>query len=329
MPPEERYLVGAKQLPDGTLDTSRAMYMEVPSSKEKTGENRDKKFISTEESLESLKEPTTEREPYDREKMEEERPYTHYTPAGNIFQVLRFGIQSRNYKNRLNELRPTSGHAEEISKQMCGLRVRQGGSYQTGDSVSLSKFNDSIYIPPGNVLVLVSPDKKVFGEDPSERDSSQGYGHGVKRQVLEGEYEIGNSAAYPNEVLAANIVLPQEIRAIVVDQYTRFLSALSRFTLNNVALYMQERNKNPKTGEDILATARLISEMAGESALVRELEELEATLPSLKWSVEITKKVIAIQKEALKKFVGEGNELNEDTLRSAIGEKFGISFIEK
>ncbi len=188
------------------LDESQEKHM-IDSEKER--EKGSPKVTTTREALKELVDLQTDRREYSFDDVENEKPLTHYSKIGNIFQILRFGIQGNNFKNRLNALREDNPGAEKIGEQISGLRIKQGGSYQGEDSICLSKDCENLTVRPSNVIYLINPNIKTFGNDERERDRESGYGSGIKIQVVEEDYKIGNPTAYSDEVLAANIILPK------------------------------------------------------------------------------------------------------------------------
>ncbi len=269
-----------------------------------------------------------ERGEYSLEDANREKPLMHYSKAGNIFQILRFGIQSNNFKNRFDALREDNPEAEKLAQQMCGLRIKQGGSYQGADSISLSRYAEQMYSPPGNVLYLINPNIKISGVSEEERDPTSGYGHGIKNQEVGEGYKVGNPKAYKDEVLGANVVMPQELRAIVIDKFTNIVSDMGRAVQENAKIFMQERTRNPRASEDLVATAKLLAELVGNEAIATEAKELEGQLATMSYQ-EICTKLIGIQKKALVEFVGTDQKLDSESLQIAIEGRFNIHFIKK
>ncbi|MDO8551910.1 MAG: hypothetical protein Q7S01_00080 [bacterium] len=265
---------------------------------------------------------------YSIENAVREKPLMHYSKAGNIFQILRFGIQSNNFKNRFDALRNGNPGANRLAQQMCGLCIKQGGSYQGADSISLSKFSEKLHTPPGNVLYLVNPRIKTFGDSDAERNPKSGYGHGIKGQLVAGEYAIGNPTAYRDEVLGANAIMPKELRAIVIDKSTSIISDMSRVVQENVKGFMQEKLRNSRASEDLVATAKLLAELAGNADIATKAQELQKQSDTMDYR-EICMKLISLQKKALVELVGTGKNLDEENLRQAIEKRFNIRFITK
>lgn len=284
-------------------------------------------ITTTRQALEELR-ATIERGEYSLEDAEREKPLMHYSKAGSIFQILRFGIQSNNFKNRFDELRKDNPEAEKLAQQMCGLRIKQGGSYQEVDSISLSKYSEQLHTPPGNVLYFINPDIKTFGSSDEERDPTSGYGHGIKSQVVAEEYKVGNPTAYRDEILGANAIMPKELRAIVIDKFTSIISDMSRVAQENAKVFMQEKLRNPRASEDLVATAKLLAELVGNESITSEAQELEKQLATMSYQ-EICTKLISLQKKALAEFVGADKKLDEEGVRQAIESRFGIQFIKK
>jgi hypothetical protein len=252
------------------------------------------------------------------------KPLQHYTKAGNIFQILRFGIQSNNFKNRINDLRANDYAAEAMAKQLCGLRIKQGGSYQGKDSISISNFDASLFVKSGNVLLLIDPATKTFGDD-EPRDASSGYGYGIPLRNVQG-YEIGNPTAYKTEVIAANIVLPEQIKAVVVGPYESILSDMTDVVRQNVSLYLQQRDAR-HAAEDLLATCRLLDSLTEADSLEPEIQALQEHMPSMDHQAIISA-IISLQKRLLQSLVG-AEKLTEQNLRGAIERMFGIKILQK
>lgn len=285
-------------------------------------------ITTTRQAAEELENLQIDRQEYSLEDAKREKPLMHYSKAGNIFQILRFGVQSNNFKNRFDTLRKDNPEAEKLAQQMCGLRIKQGSSYQEVDSISLSRYSEQLHTPPGNVLYFINPDIKTFGGSDEERDPTSGYGHGIKSQVVVEEYKVGNPTAYRDEVLGANAIMPKELKAVVIDKFTSIISDMSRVAQENAKVFMQEKLRNPRASEDLVATAKLLAELAGNEGITAEAQELEKQLTTMSYQ-EIYTKLIGIQKKALAEFVGVDKKLDEESVRQAIESRFGIRFIKK
>ncbi len=285
-------------------------------------------ITTTRQALEELKKTNAERPEYSLEDAKREQPLMHYSKAGNVFQILRFGIQSNNFKNRFDALRKDHPDAEKLARQMNGLRTKQGGSYQEADSISLSKYAEQTFTPPGNVMYLINPDIKTFGATDAERDPTTGYGHGIKSQVVGEEYKVGNPTAYQDEVLGANVIMPGELRAIVIDRQTNVVSDMSRVVQENAKTFMQQKSRNPRAAEDMVATAKLLAELVGNGAITEEAENLRGRLETMEYQ-EMCTAVIGLQKKALAEFVGPDRNPDNDSVQQALTKKFGIKFIKK
>lgn len=285
-------------------------------------------ITTTRQAAEELKSLQINRQEYSIGDAEQEKPLTHYSKAGNIFQILRFGVQSNNFKNRFDGLRENNPKTEKLAQQMCGLRVRQGGSHQEADSISLSRYSEKLYTPPGNILYLINPGIKTFGGSDEERDVASGYGRGIKSRKVAEEYEVGNPMAYHNEVLGANIIMPKELMAVVIDKFTSIIVDMNSVARENVKVFLQEKTRDPRAGEDLVATAKLLAELVEDEDIDNEARELEKQLVTMDYQ-EICTKLIDIQKKALVKFVGAGKKLDEESVRQAIESRFNIRFIKK
>jgi hypothetical protein len=278
-------------------------------------------------SIEEIKHPFTARKPYSSEKAEQERPLTHYTKAGNIFQILRFGVQSNNFKNRVNAIRASDPSLDTIAPEMTGLRIKQGGSYQGRDSISLDQYMANPKVPPGNISIFINPGIKTYGLDSSERDETTGYGHGIVTQGVDGDFKIGNPTAYITELLAANVVPPSDIRAIVIPERTSILRGLADATRENAILYSQTMHQDRQAAkEDLLANCRLLADLSENHPLEDEIDAFAPQIDGMKAN-DIAKSLKNLQTKALQRLVGEDVELTEETLRIAIQEKFNIQFL--
>jgi len=301
----------------------------ISSIQEQMGvEHKGIEITTTRQAVRELENLQVDRPSYSIEDSHRENPLMHYSKAGNIFQILRFGIQSNNFKNRFDTLRKDKPEAEKLATQMCGLRIKQGGSYQEPDSISLSEYSKELPVPPNNILYLINPSIKTFGGDDGERDTTSGYGHGIKTQVVAEEYRVGNRMAYANEILGANAIMPKELRAIVVDKYTSILRDMGLVTQENAKVFLQEKNRNPRASEDLVATAKLLAELVGNESIASEAQELEKQLTTMSYT-EICSKLIGLQKKALAEFIGADKKMDEVSLREAIENKFNIHFISK
>jgi len=286
-------------------------------------ERLDAGLVTTKQAADQLIDIQIDRPEYSLEDASLERPYLHYSRAGNIFQILRFGIQSNNFKNRFENFRDDNPDVEQIAQQMCGLRVI-GASYQEEDSISLSKYSENKIRPlPNKIMFLINRDISVVGEDSNDRDATTGYGYGIKSKVIDGEYKVGNKMAYSDEVLGVNIILPKDLRVMIVGNYTSILSDMSNITRES-----EKYLKKPRAVEDITANPTLLAELTGSDDLIVEINELKNNMKSMDYN-EVSSELFSIQKRALSRFVGIGNKLNEENLRRAIEDRFNIKFIEK
>ncbi|MFC1727267.1 hypothetical protein ACFL0Y_01970 [Patescibacteria group bacterium] len=288
--------------------------------------SRSKKFTRTEDAIKFLKVADNSRVEYSLDTASSEKPLMHYTHGGNLLQILRFGLQSNNFKNQLSEHRASDPELDVIANQISGFRFKQGASYQGKDSISMSLWNENMFAGPGNVLLLVNPDTQVWGlEGPRE---ATGYGHGIKVQKVEGDYEVGNATAYSDEVAACNIIPPVDIRAIVVDKWARILRDMSLIIHEQAKIYSQEKQRDPRrANEDMLANVRLLAALNNDEELQQRADAMEERLPQLAYR-DVAMEVIALQKSGLQKFIGN-RDLNEDNLRQAISERFNIKILEK
>lgn len=304
-----------------SLSPDDPLLSEVTAKKETTGT----KFVTTTQAAEALKSDFVDRPPYTLDQANFEKPHTHYTRPGNIFQILRFGLQSDNFKNRLAPLRAPDSDVDRYARQMCGFRVKPGGSYQGRDSISLSLY-DRNPNQGSDFYLLINPRVQVWGA--GDRDSSTGYGHGIPVRNVNGDYEIGNPTAYKTEVVAGNVVLPEDIRAVVAGPQTNILRDMAQLTQDQALLYSQQKHTNPGlAAENMLANARLLADLSGDAGLAQEADQLSGQLSGLSHR-EVTLGVIALQKKGLQSLVGD-QELTEPNLRSAISRRMNITFIVK
>lgn len=325
---EERRLL----IETGLAGSSSKPMWGLPSpDRENTRREKPKKSIAgvvtVDQAVEALHEQTDTERPSSLVEATEDAPLMHYTMTGNVFQILRFGIQSNNFKNRLNEQRGRDGKAEELAKKMNGLRVKQGGSYQGKDGISLSQFHESMFANSDNLLLLIDPTIPTYGSTKTERDSSTGYGHGIPIQTIEGGYEVGNPTAYSDEVIGINIIPPSHLRAIVIGKNESILRGLNRTVHENTKLYVQQRSRNEHVAEDVLATPRLLAEWVSSEVMEARINELQKRMPEMS-SNDIAKEVNAIQRELIAEFTGE-ERATEEGLRKAIEDKFGIRIFGK
>ena len=144
---------------------------------------KERGFVRTEEALGFIKTLDTSRPDYFLDDAITEKPLTHYTHGGNLLQILRFGLQSNNFKNRLSEHRAADPNLDAVAKEMSGFRFKQGASYQGKDSISMSVWSENAHTGPRNVLLLVNPDTQIWGL--GEQRETTGYGHGIKvREII-------------------------------------------------------------------------------------------------------------------------------------------------
>jgi hypothetical protein len=284
-----------------------------------------KGFVRTEDSIGFLKSLDTSRSEYSLATARSERPFTHYTHGGNVLQILRFGLQSNNFKNRLSDYR-TDPQVDEVVKQLSGFRFKQGASYQGKDSISLSMWGDNMYAGPRGVLLLIDPATEVWGLD-GQRDAT-GYGHGIGVHEVEGGYEVGNATAYKSEVVACNVIPPVDIRAIVVGKSARILSDMRTMLSEQAKLYSQAKHRDvAKANEDMLANVRMLANLTNDAELQQRTNDLEPQLSTLPYT-DVVREVATLQREGLQRFVGE-KDLTEDTLRQAISERFNVQLLEQ
>lgn len=325
-------VMGATRLPNGELDYSRAAVVTLPAAQAGPGTVKEavaKKDLPLQQrfqlAVDEIKSGSAPEQAYTLETAEREKPFTHYTNPGNIFQILRFGLQSANFKNRVDALRVTDPKLDDVAKQLSGLRFKTGGSYQGVDSISLGLYSSDT-VRNQDLVLLVDPDTTVFGLDPSHRTAS-GYGHGIEPTEIDGGFDIRNPTAYQNEVVAANIVPPSEIKGVIINDRASILSGLRNLTREHVALYQQTKNTDPQaTKESLFANSRLIASLSGEPDAEAKIEALESHIDTMP-TVDIIQSLNVLQRDLLKGFVGRDRQLNESTVREAIQSKFGIRLL--
>jgi MoxR-like ATPase len=122
--------------------------------------------------------------------------------------------------------------------------------------------------------------------------------------------------------------MPKELRAVVIDKFTSIISDMSRVVQENAKVFMQEKLRSPRASEDLISTAKLLAELAGNESIVAEAQELEKQLATMSYQ-EICTKLIGIQKMALAEFVGKDKKLDEESVRQTIESRFGIKIIKK
>lgn len=321
---ENKNIVGIVRQKFSTEESARSAVMHA---RERVAKALKANIVTTHELVQTSDDAFAERAPYSFDAAHVEQPLMHYTHAGNIFQILRFGIQSNNFKSRINVYRATDERAEQFAQQMNGLRVKQGGSYQNADSISLSKFSEDYYAPPNNILFLVNPAVPVIGDAAHERDAKAGYGSGITSQTVGAEYAVGNSAAYKTEVLGINAIMPKDLRAIVINKHTSLLAGIRESVMQNAMLYVQERKRNPRAAEDVTATLALLAALIGNEELQKEVKDLRVQMVDMDIR-SITMAMGELQNKILQVFVGD-NKLSEFSLREALQEKFHIQFLYK
>jgi hypothetical protein len=284
------------------------------------------------EALDRLSVPVgEERLAYTAEDANAEQPYTHYSGAQHIFGILSYGIQSRGFKERLNAERATNPQADTIGRHTANRQDQKGASYQTDDSVCLGWYDESKFVPNRSVIFLVSPHVWTLGADSSDRNA-EGYGYGItERQV--GDYTIGNDKAYQYEELAAGVVLPADLRAVVVGPYSSILRESTNLLRirEHAGQYTWDRGVNAEGAaaaahESLMASSRLLAAIVGDPDIHSEVETIAAQAPS-QGSSEIAKALYGLHKKALQRFVGDEVPLTEKSLRTAISKRFNINFI--
>ena len=320
---QREFYVGAKILPNGTLDLRKAARWLGPATEVvPTIKNLHQQFDTAVEEIKRFPSPKA---PLTHEAIDILKPYTHYTSPGNIFQILRFGIQSGNFKNRLSAMRTTDPSIDMFAEQMSGFRFKQGSSYQGKDSICLAMFSERS-IGRANLQILIDPSIKVFGEMQEERTKT-GYGHGIDPGEGAEGFEISNRIAYQTEVLAANIVPPSSIKGIVIHKNTHILYGLSDVTRNNVLAYNQAKRNDPGAAkEDLLANSRLIAALSNDANAEKDIDEFSNHIETMTHN-ELLASLNTLQKNLLKKFVGEEKAFNETAVREAIENKFGFKFV--
>ena len=324
------FLVGVRKKEDGSMDYSLAARLLPVEQGNDAREHivHAAHEVCTEEHIAAeLVSPYVDRDAYTLEDAKEEQPYTHYSHAGNVFQILRFGIQSNHFKERFNALRADDDSTEALAQQMNGLR-NKGASYQAADGISLSMYDDALYSKQDSVLFLIDPDIPVLGEKEDERDASLGYGHGIPEQTVDGRYAVGNPTAYKDEVIGINVIHPKELRAMVLQSGATIKSHLHKTLRATVQEYVRQRHRRPEAVEDVLADVRLLNEMSDAPVLTEDDLRVATDMLPKQAQGDVYKTVSGLYKQALASFVGKESFQDID-LRNALSQKFGISSHEK
>lgn len=287
-------------------------------------------IMNMQRALQLIVDPMPNFPEYSLEMAQAEKPHTHYTNPGNIFQILRFGIQSNYFKTRLNDLRASDPRASKIAPMVSGMKHKKGGSYQRKDSISLSAYSPKAYLYASDAVFFIDPNIETVGSKPDDREKT-GYGHGIRTRIIEDEFYVGNETAYKDELLAINFVPPQHINGVLLGNQASILGGLRDVTTKNVKLFLQARNGGESLTEDLLATPRLIASMTADPSLELEIIALAGELTenaTLTFS-DVYTRVSSLQRKALSKFVGDGQQVNESSLREAMQQKFGLKFLSK
>jgi hypothetical protein len=249
--------------------------------------------------------------------------FTHNTAAGNIFQILEFGISSESHKERMRNTIPASTSQEF----MCGIRVKAGSSYQTKDSICLSIPDGKYFAKGQDITFLADPSLPVYGLKADERDPSLGYGHGIRQTITPEGLAVGNSTAYKDEVLAAGNIGPSRLLAVVVPEHLKISSSFGMHFHNLAAQYQQNKSRDPHAAEDLLATAKLVADKTGSADLIGKLRMLEQALPSMPLN-HIPKEYTPLLEEALRRFANE-KTLSEEGLRGSLVKCYRIPIINR
>jgi|GEM_PF-7001762 len=279
-----------------------------------------------EAALDEIKSGPLPKAPYSLEQADQEQPFTHYTQPGNIFQILRYGIHSNNFKNRLDEARQQDGALDAVAPQISGSHFQKGASYQGKDSISLGEY-DPRDVRTRELVFLVDPETPVFGLRPEERDASTGYGHGIVAPEIDGDFKIGNPTAYPTEVLAANIIPPSRIKGVSMHDKASIVRNLRDLTQNSAVQYSQPASPDREAAkENLMANTRLIASLTQNPETVARVDALADQIDTMSTSERI-RALHSLQRSSLQEIVGQDVPLTESALRSAIERTFGVTII--
>jgi len=277
------------------------------------------------------------RREYSAEDAKKEKPLTHYSGTKNLFQILRFGIHSANFKNRINSLRLEDKNLDELLPYIRTPGVATCG-YQGCDSISLNTF-EPLGLPKswqlGEVkkcLFLVNSEIEVWGLNPDERGEQNNHATTIKRKLGIGNYRIGNEAASRDEVLAVNIIKPADILAVIMpdERSVSVLDNIRELSHEYVNYYLRERKYRGKEDIDsikqlVLADLWVMADVSKDDALTKNVKTVWDELDKIE-DREVLEKVLKLQDEVLGSFIDE-REVSEENLRMAISKKFGITLI--
>lgn len=303
---------------------------------EKVSTEEDKINIKLQEAIKDITDNHPNRQEYSVEDARKEKPFTHYSNTKNLFQILRFGIHSANFKNRINTFGLDDKNLDELLPYMRTPGVATCG-YQEGDSISLNTF-EPIGLPKswqlGRVkryLFLVNSKTEIWGLNPDERDDLNGHGTAIKKLSI-GGYRIGNDSAGKDEVLAMNIIKPADIRAVVMpdEESVSVLDNIRELSSEYVKYYLRERKYNSKENIDnikqlFLADLWVMADVSRDERLKKEVKTVWDELDKIE-DEKVLGKLSKLQDEVLESFI-DGREISEENLRMAISKKFGITLI--
>ena len=306
----------------------------VVNNEKKVSIEEDKINIKLQEAVKEIIDNNPDRQEYSGEDAQREKPLTHFSSTKNLFQILRFGIQSGNFKDRAKALDPENTELDRLIPYM-RTPVTSTCGYQGRDCISLNTFEAS-GLPTSNqlgeqLLFLVNPDIETWGLNPDERGGDNGHGTSIKNISI-GDYKIGNSGAGKYEVLTVGIIKPADIRAVVIpdEESVSVLDNIREFSSKYVEHYLQERKYKGKEDTDrmkkrLLEDLWIMADVSKDEKLIKEVKTFWDEIDKIEDS-QVLEKVSKLQDEVLESFV-DGKEISEENLRMAISGKFGITLI--
>lgn len=300
----------------------------------------DKINSELQEAIKEIIDNHPDRREYSVEDAAIERPLTHYSYVKNLFQILRFGIHSKNFKNRVDALDPEDKKLDELLPYMRTSGVATCG-YQGRDSISLNTLGSAGGLPSSRqlgqdyLLFLVNPEIETWGKNPEERGEQSIHFHGttIKEKLGIGDYRIGNTAAGENEVLAVNIIKPADIRAVLMpdESSVSVLNDVRETLLKYTEYYLRVRKYRDNLGhtdemkQEILEDLWVMADTLGDENLIKEIKAIRDEIDETE-DGEALENVLKLQDKVLGCFL-DGREISENNFRIAISRKFGISLI--
>lgn len=297
----------------------------------------DKIKSKLQESIKEIIDNHPDRREYSIEDAEIEKPLTHFSYVNNLFQILRFGIHSKNFENRAKALDPEDKKLDELLLRMKTPGMATCG-YQGCDSISLNTFEPN-GLPNSwqlgqfkKVLFLVNPEIESWGINPEDRGDRNGQGNAIKEKLSVGDYRIGNGAAGEDEVLAVNIIKPADIRAVLMpdERFVSVLNDIRETLLDAMKKYLLGRRYREDIDEikqTIFSDLWVMTDTLGNEKLTKEVKTIWDEIDGTE-DEEALANVLRLQDAVLSSFV-DGEEISEKNLRIAISRKFEINLITK